>query len=130
MPLVISNKQMEAIGQSQTDDFIERVTAELRTDHAEDVEYYTDEELYDEISEGIERAESYGLEGDADVAAFVKLLLTIGWYFDRYPMFQEILTEESYTHDEKMPAIFETAADEDWEAAADYSDKELEAMQN
>lgn len=128
MSLVIRDEQVAVFEEALRNDFIERLAAELKANYAEDVEPYTDEELYEVIDRGIDRAEDYGLEGDADISAFIKLLFTIGWYFDRYPMFQEILTNEANLPEEKMPFIFEGATDEDWEKAAALSDEELEKV--
>jgi hypothetical protein len=126
MPLVIRNEQIAEFDRSLTEKFIVSLANELRAEHPEDVENFSDEELRQGIAEGIERAESYGLEGDADVKAFVKLLFTVGWYFDHYPAFREVLTEELYRASEKMPYLFESATDEDWEEAASLSDAEIE----
>lgn len=126
MSLIIRDEQVAVFEEVLRNDFIEKLAAELRANYAEDVEPYTDEELHDAISKGIDRAEDYDLEGDADVGAFVKLMFTTGWFFDRYPLFQEILTNELNLPEEKMPFIFEGATDEDWEAAAALSDEELE----
>jgi hypothetical protein len=130
MSLVFRNEQIESLEQSRTDDFIVRPAAKPRADYAEDVEHYTGEELYDEISEGVERVEGYGLKKDSDVSGFVKLLFTIAWHFDEYPLFYEILTEELYEPYQKMPYLFESATDDDWEEAAAFSDKKLDAEQN
>jgi len=57
-------------------------------------------------------------------------MFTIGWYFDVYEPFHEILADKIYAHYEKIPYLFQTATDEDWDKAAVLSNEELRKRQN
>jgi hypothetical protein len=122
--LIIRDEQIKVFETALRKRFIKALAKELRDEHKECVEDLGDEELYDLIDEGVERAEKeYGLESDSDVKTFVKLLFTVGWYFDHYELFQFYLTDESCEPDERMDFIFEVATDEDWQSAAELSDE-------
>lgn len=121
--LKIRNEQIEAFNESLREKFIRNLCLELRDEHKESVEPLDDEELREMVEVGVERAEEYGLESDDDVETFVTLLFTVGWYFDRYELFEFYLTDESCEPDERMEYIFEVATEEDWDAAAELSDE-------
>lgn len=121
--LKIRNAQIETFNEIYRERFIKNLCLELRDEHKESVEPLDDEELRDMVEVGVERAESYGLESDEDVETFVTLLFTVGWYFDRYELFEFYLTDDSCEPDERMDYIFEVAEEEDWDAAAELSDE-------
>lgn len=126
MSLVIRDEQTEALEASLKDRFAVELAAELRQEHTEAVEPYNDKELHNLILEGVDRAESYELDSDSDVGAFVKLLFVVGWYFDRYPLFHHFFTEEDYEGHERLEYLFDAATEEDWKKAAAQSGRLLE----
>lgn len=121
--MIIRKNQFEAFDLSLKDRFAKTIEKELRTDHADSVDDLNDDELHDLVLAGIDRAKAYELEADKDIDAFVKLLFTIGWYFDEYPLFNEFLTYDDYEHYERLEYLFDSATDDDWEKASAYSDE-------
>lgn len=121
--MIIRNKQMESFDLSLKNRFAKKIAGELRTDHAEYVNDLDDEELHEYVLIGIDRAKGYGLQYDKDIKAFVKLLFTVGWFFDEYPLFNEFLTYSDYQHYERMEYLFDSATEEDWEEASRLSDE-------
>lgn len=126
MGIIIRSKQIETFDLSLKNKFAKKIEDELRTEHADSVDDLNDEELHEYVLAGIDRAKGYRLEDDRDIKAFVKLLFTIGWYFDEYQLFNEFLTYDDYEHYERMEYLFESATDEDWDEAAKLSDELVE----
>lgn len=121
--LKITKEQISSLNNTFKHGFIKNLLFELREEHEEAVAVLNDEELYEMIDAGMERAYDYELDADEDITAFVKLLLMVGWYFDRHELFEFYLIDDSCDPDERMDYIFEVATDDDWEAARELSDE-------
>jgi len=88
--------------------FIVRVEKYLKDAFSEQVSSLSDDELGKRIREGIQRAQSYKFESEADVVRFIDLQWRMGENFDtdleKYP-WVELLSESGITPAEKVALI-------------------------
>ena len=70
---------------------------------------------------GIEHARRYELRLDADITAFVLLMLTLGENFSDYPAVSTVLTSSSIPADERLAVLLEVMQTADWEAAKQHA---------
>lgn len=71
----------------------------------------------------IARARSYGLSWESSITAFVLHMLSIGPEFDKQPVIQRVLRDESIPVDDRMTAMLGLVDDDDWEEAAALGDE-------
>lgn len=127
--LKVSNEQIEQFDKVFMERFVKRLIGILREDHPEDVSEYSNEELHELVREGIDRAESYGLESDNDVETFVTLLFTVGWFYDTHPHCQRYLVEEDFDPSERMRFLLDATTGEDWVEISAWSNNKLDEME-
>ena len=121
----IQRHQMSTFREDLRERFAEHLVEMLRTDHPSDVEMYDDDELFDLVDDGLDRAQAYGLTSDEDNETFISLLFTVGWYCDRHPEFHRYLTDEAIEPGDRMRYLLEGTDNDDWQEAAAISDEEL-----
>lgn len=116
--LRITAGQKEAFSRDLLDRFVQRIMSVVKRAHPERCAHMTDEAIEEQVREGIERAESYGLVSDDNRFIFVRLTFVVGPAFDMHDFFQEILHDERIDPDARLVRLIELATPEDWEDAA------------
>lgn len=116
--LRITAGQKEAFSRDLLDRFVQRIVAVVKRAHPERCADMTEEAIEEQVRDGIERAESYGLISDDDRFIFVRLTFVVGPAFDMHDFFQEILRDERIAPESRLARLIEMATPEDWEDAA------------
>ena len=124
--LQIRAEQMKAFQPVADANFIKRLVAQLRREHAETavmlpgsvstVKQLPDETLQQLVAGGIERARAYGLSYESALAAFVVIMFEAAPNFDRHPLIQRHLKDEKTPPNERVDQLLEEATEENWEA--------------
>ena len=106
----ISSDQMKSFYQGATSDFETRLMIFLR-ERFDDATEMPDAELSRGIHEQVERAETYGLLSEKQVASYVTTAWLLGQDFDqKFPKINAVLRSPMYEPDEKADFVLEHAA--------------------
>jgi len=120
--LIIRKEQMKVFQQQAERNFIDSVVKQLRSDHTAAVKDIPEDTLYKRVEYGIEQArEKYELTWQNNLITFVILLFEIGPDFDRLPVFQKYLTDDSIPPDDRIFALLGETTEADWENAQQAS---------
>jgi non-ribosomal peptide synthetase component F len=124
--LQIRSEQMKAFQPVADANFVKRLVAQLRDEHAETavvlsdrastVEKLPDEVLRELVAAGIARARTYGLSHESALAAFVAIMFEAAPNFDRHPLIQRLLNDEKTPPDARIDLLLEEATEENWQA--------------
>jgi hypothetical protein len=90
----------------------------LRTEHAEAVVDYSDQDLTQRAKWGMARAWQYGIELPQDVATFVALLFEISPQFFEQPQIRAVLNDPAIPAARKMNSVMDRATEADWDEAS------------
>jgi hypothetical protein len=116
--LKIRHLQMAELDEAIDAAFTREVARHMRDEHAEDVAHLSDDDLFERVTAGIDRARSYGMTWDTTILAFVAIQLTVARDFDREPSIRRVLTDPFVPPNARVDALWERTSDEDWERAA------------
>ncbi len=110
----LRKEQMEAFERYMREGFARRVLAHLRRYFPEQCAQMGKDELREFVHYGIERAGSYGIEAEADVARYIDLMMEFGQDFDSdLTWAAEILNDESIEEPaERMDRLCQRALSE------------------
>ena len=120
--LIIRKEQMKVFQQQAERNFIDSVVKQLRSGHAAAVKDIPEDTLYRRVEYGIEQArEKYELTWQNNLVTFVILMFEIGPNFDRFPVFEKYLTDDSVPPDERIFVLLNKTTEADWENARQAS---------
>lgn len=95
----------------------------MRLEHAEAVAEIDDAELLRRVEKGIARAQSYGMEWDSTITAFVAIMFEVAPTFDEQPAIQRVLSDGRIPADTRIDALWDRTSDEDWDEAEAMADQ-------
>lgn len=119
--LKIRKEQMEVFQQQAEINFVDSVAKQLRTNHVEAVKDMPENKLYKRVEYGIRCAREYGLTWKNNLSTFVTLMFEIAPDFDRFPVFQKYLTDESVPPNERMGVLLRKTTEVNWQNARQAS---------
>ncbi len=122
--LKIREEQMEIFQQQAEINFVHYVAKQLRNNHAEVVKDLPEDKLYKRVEYGIRCASEYGLTWKNNLRTFVTLMFEIAPDFDRFPVFQKYLTDESIQPNDRIGIILDKTVGSDWRKARKASTKD------
>jgi len=103
--LVIRQEQMEILSRQRRQQFEERLLEHLKQVMPERCQELGDDRLRAEIRYGIERAMSYDIAAERDVASYLAVMLRFGRDFDQSPerpWVQSILTDRTSSAENRL----------------------------
>lgn len=103
--LVIRQEQMEILSRQRRQQFEERLLEHLKQVMPERCQDIGDDRLPAEIRYGIERAMSYDIAAERDVASYLAVMLRFGRDFDQNPerpWVQSILTDRTSSAENRL----------------------------
>ena len=125
-------EQLEAFQSPAEAAFVARLVEHLRTHHAEAivqlpehsaaVKELPDEIIHEMVRNGIARAHLYGMHAEASLAAFVVIMFVVAPSFDRHPLIERILREESIPADSRIDQLWERTSEQNWDAVKETYD--------
>ena len=108
---------MQQYLQSDKAKFIISICENLLENVPELVERLPEDGLQDMVENGINKARSYGLESDEDIAAFVTLMFEIAPNFDFQSDIRKVLTDASIAPEDKFDQLFAQVSEAAWSEA-------------
>ncbi len=106
--LIIRQQQLDAFSRYMRRQFETRMADHLRSRFPEATYQLDDGTLDRHIASGVARAESYGIEFEADLQRFLEYMMVLSWDFDTAPRSAwagEILRRPELRGPEKMTRI-------------------------
>ena len=104
--LRIREEQMKILDANMMERFIEKMTAHLRSVFPEKTDEKDNQELRDWIEKGIEKAATFEITEEREVALFIDLMTGMGAGFEKQkPWIEKILLKETLNQQEKMDII-------------------------
>lgn len=106
--LVIRKAQLETLEEYSLASFVQRMAKQLRSSCAAETRDISEPDLRQMISAGVERAEQFGIEDEADVERFLDYTLRFGPEFGNTSQTTwagEILQDDGMDGSEKMNRI-------------------------
>lgn len=119
--LKIRKEQMGVFKQQAEINFVDSVAKQLRTNHVEAVKDMPENKLYKRVEYGIRCAREYRLTWKNNLITFVTLMFEIAPDFDRFPVFQKYLTDESVPPNERMGVLLRKTTEVNWQNARQAS---------
>ena len=106
--LVIRKEQMEALSKQRLQQFEDRLVQYLTETMPDQCAARGEDQLRQDIRHGIERAVSYDITGERDVAGYVELLVRLGRDFDQRAetsWVQAILSDRMSTAENRLRRV-------------------------
>jgi hypothetical protein len=127
MTLIIRNEQMSAFQNALERRFVLDIAVSLRGRYPSLFASIEDRDLEKLVWAAVERANLVGLKEDCAVSLFATLIVAVGWHFDLYPPFHDILYGEysNFSAESQLNKLVNTAEGADWVLAAKLSDQFL-----
>ena len=122
--LKIRKEQMDVFQQQAEINFVHYVAKQLCNNHAEVVKDLPEDKLYKRVEYGIRCGREYGLTWKNNLRTFVTLMFEIAPDFDRFPVFQKYLTDESIQPNDRIGIILDKTVGSDWRKARKASTKD------
>lgn len=114
--LVISNEQIGLLNKE-----IRRADKEqIRDDLSKMFPALPEDELSSFIETGFEKTAKYGIDEDAPVKEFIRLMIVVARDFDEYPKAQEQLTREVADPNLNVRLVRELLTPAEWREAENY----------
>ncbi len=112
--LLITKKQMEALQADRYRQICTKIVTELRAEYPGQCADFTDDALFEAVSESVKVARAYDLSAYRDLRAFTVLTILTGGRFDHYPKAHDILTDADVPVRRRMQLLFREMKASDW----------------
>ncbi len=96
---------------------------QIRNDLAQKFPILTESELDDFVKTGFKKTEKYGIDEDAPVKDFIRLMIIVARDFDDYPKAQEQLKREDVDPNLSVRLMIELLTPAEWREAESYGTK-------
>ena len=106
--MIIRENQQQTFAVELQNKFEDKMVIHLRKGFAEEVEQWEEDDLREFIRDGMDKAFSYDITIEADVARFIEYMVCYGEGFDHnenLAWFQPVLNSEKLNGTQKMDAV-------------------------
>ena len=116
--LVIRDEQMRALAVAVREQTAHRIHKYLNEHHADAIQGIVEDELLQQIDDGILRAYEYGFINEYCIAWFVAMCFEFSPEFHRQPWINKVLSKTNLSDTNKVEYLLQTSIESDWEEAA------------
>ena len=116
-PFKIRGEQMQEMDRVTEEQFVEKVIANLKSNHADSVQDLPDDVLRERVKRGIVRARGHGLTWERSIYVFVSLMFIVAPNFDEFPPVRACLSDPSRPPDQRVDSMMDTITPQQWASA-------------
>lgn len=113
----ISNAQVRTYQGKLDERLSKKILAFLKEECLASLDRFTDSMILSIINPGISRARSYQLTSEYAITAFIGLIVTIGFSFDKQPGIRKVLQMTDIEDNQRMDLLARVITESEWQEA-------------